>query len=409
MNFIKVTLPAIILIGFLLRIYFLFFQTDINHLRFYEYGAIAENMHQGYGYSLFYYNNDKLEIGFSEKVKPYESAFIPPGYVLVVYLFYYINAIETRNFLFLVFQIFISLTSIYFLFLLAKEVFSYTSAIITALIAAILPEFIYASCLPGTTIIFHLGIGIILILLFRLNKNSGSMKTLVLIGITFGIMILFRSELILFLLLICIYFVNNKQIKSATIILIVSVIFILPWSIRNFLVFNELVPLSTNFGVNFYRGHNPYTIGVWADQEIVNDLIKYKSDSDFELRMNEYYTKIAIENIVKNPLKELEYIYNKLFHLWIFNSKDERTDLLVYFGPWFTLIALFLVSLKSSYSWRNQKFLYMFLIYFNSVVIIFFCLPRYQTMMKFAIIPFAGEGLRILGIRIIERIRKQKI
>jgi len=223
-----------------------------------------------------------------------------------------------------------------------------------------------------------------------------------------GILILFRSEVILFLFLICLYLLTKKRIKQVTVILVVSFIFIVPWGIRNFLVFDNLVPFSTNFGVNFYRGHNPYAVGVWADQEIIDGLLKYKSDSDFELHMDEYYSKMAIENIVKNPFKELEYVYIKLFHLWIFNSQDERTGLVFYFGPWFALIILFLISIKTSFSWQNQKYLYMLLIYFNLIVVFFFCLPRYQTMMKLAIIPFAGEGLRILGSEIIGFIRKQK-
>jgi hypothetical protein len=36
-------------------------------------------------------------------------------------------------------------------------------------------------------------------------------------------------------------------------------------------------------------------------------------------------------------------------------------------------------------------------------VIVFFCLPRYQTMMKIALIPFAGEGIRILYDKIVIR------
>ena len=403
MSFKKFILPTIILIGLLSRVFFLIYHTDVGRLDFYEYGAIAENMHKGNGYSLFYYNNDKLEIGSNEKITPYMSAFMPPGYTCIVYLFNFINDIEIRNYSILFLQILLSLITIFVFFLLTKEVFNYTSALIAAVITAILPEFVYTSCLPGTTIFFHLGIGVILLLLFRLEHSLNVNMLLILTGITFGILILFRSEVVLLLFLILIYYLVKKRFKHITIILFVSFIIVVPWGTRNFLVFKEVVPLSTSFGLNFYRGHNPYDIGVWADQEIVNNLLKYKDDPNFELRMNELYSNKGFENIIKNPSMEFGYVFTKLFHLWIYNPQDERTKSIFYLGPWLILIILFLMSLNNSFSWRGQKYIYFFLIYFNLLVIFFFCLPRYQTMMKLAIIPFAGDGLRILVSKIIEK------
>lgn len=408
MNKRKLYLPVIILIGFLARIYFLLYYTDIKNLDFYEYGAIAENMHKGNGYSLFYYNNDKLEISSNEKIIPYKSAFMPPGYTCTIYLFYFINDIEIRNYSILFLQILLSLITIFVLFLLTNEVFNYTSALITALITAILPEFVYTSCLPGTTIFFHLGIGVILLLLFRLEHASDVNMLLILIGITLGILIFFRSEVVLLLFLILIYYLAKKRFKHIIIILFVSFIIVVPWGTRNSLVFKEFVPLSTSFGLNFYRGHNPYGVGVWADQEIVNNLLKYKDDPNFELRMNELYSNKGFENIIKNPSMELGYVFTKLFHLWIFNPQDERTKSIFYIGPWLILVILFLMSLNNSFSWRGQKYLYFFLIYFNLVVILFFCLPRYQTMMKIAVIPFAAAGLGSVLNSALSLIRKKK-
>lgn len=406
MSFKKFILPTIILIGLLSRVFFLIYHTDVGRLDFYEYGAIAENMHKGNGYSLFYYNNDKLEIGSNEKITPYMSAFMPPGYTCIVYLFNFINDIEIRNYSILFLQILLSLITIFVFFLLTKEVFNYTSALIAAVITAILPEFVYTSCLPGTTIFFHLGIGVILLLLFRLEDALNVNMLLILTGITSGILILFRSEVVLLLFLILIYYLVKKRFKHITIILFVTFIIVVPWGTRNFLVFKEVVPLSTSFGLNFYRGHNPYDIGVWADQEIVNNLLKYKDDPNFELRMNELYSNKGFENIIKNPSMELGYVFTKLFHLWIYNPQDERTKSIFYLGPWLILIILFLMSLNNSFSWRGQKYIYFFLIYFNLLVIFFFCLPRYQTMMKLAIIPFAGDALRILVSKIIEKFHK---
>ena len=405
MNFKSIILPSIIFIALLFRLYFLVYETDIHSINYYEYGAIAENIHNGNGYSLFYYNNDKLEIGSSENIAPYKSAFMPPGYTFIVYLFYFLNDLEIRNYLFLIFQILLSLLVVLVIYLLTKEIFNLTSALVATAITAILPEFIYTSCLPGTTIFFHLGTVIILLLLYRLKYHVNSRIYLIQIGITFGILILFRSEVILLLLLVLIYFWTQRQFKQIIIIALTSFIIIIPWGIRNILVFDEFIPLTTSAGLNFYRGHNPYGIGVWADEEIVEELIQFKTNPKYEVQMNEYYLKKGIENIIKDPYQELKYVFIKLFHLWIFNPQDERTFSVFYLVPWFVILVMFILFLNNSIDRLSHKYLYLFLLYFHIVVILFFCLPRYQTMMKIMIIPFASEGFRILLNRITRKNR----
>jgi 4-amino-4-deoxy-L-arabinose transferase-like glycosyltransferase len=328
---------------------------------------------------------------------------MPPGYTYIVYLFYFVNDLETRNYLILIFQILLSLLVVFVIYLLTKEIFNLTSALIAAAIAATLPEFIYTSCLPGTTIFSHLGIVIILLLLNRLKYPLNSKIYLVQIGLAFGILILFRSEVFLLLLLVLIYFWTKRQFKNTMIIALTSFIIIIPWGIRNILVFNEFIPLTTSAGVNFYRGHNPYAIGVWADEEIVEKLIQFKADPNFELQMNQIYLQKGFENIVEDPYRELKYVFIKLFHLWIFNPRDERTTSIYYIVPWFVILGLLLISLTYSINRLSHKYLYLFLLYFHIVVILFFCLPRYQTMMKIMIIPFASEGFRLLVNRIIKK------
>jgi len=408
LNSKKIILPLIILIAFLLRLYFLLNQTDLSHLDFYEYGAIAENMHKGYGYSLFYFDNGKIEIGSSDNITPYTSAYMPPVYTFIVYLFYFIQNIEIRNFSLIFFQILLSLLVVYVIYLLTKEIFNLTAAIITGLLTAILPEFVYASCVPGTTIFFHLGIGVILLLLYRLDNELKPNFYPILIGATFGVVILFRSEVLLLLLIIFMYYVIKKRFKQIAIIVFTSFIIIAPWSIRNFLAFEEYVPLSTSAGVNFYRGHNPYDIGIWADQNINDNLLEFRNDPNFELRMNGLLLDKGFESITNNPIKHLEYTITKIFHLWIFNPQDERTMSFFYLLPWGMLVVMSLICLSKSFNWQNQKYLYLFLIYFQLIVIIFLCLPRYQTMMKLAVIPFAGEGLMILANGINNRFQERR-
>ena len=60
-------------------------------------------------------------------------------------------------------------------------------------------------------------------------------------------------------LIVCIvlyqYFFAKECVPRSNVVFIVTVVaLILPWSLRNFIVFDALVPVSTNGGLNFYIG-----------------------------------------------------------------------------------------------------------------------------------------------------------
>ena len=396
-------LILIILLGFLLRLLFLLLVTDLNSVNHFEYGAIAENLHHGNGYALYNFEDGKFNIGVSKHGITYKSAFMPPLYTEILYLFFFIKDITARNFSVLLFQTFISVILICLVYNLTKKLFDRNAALFAALITAILPEFIYAANQSGTTIIFQTGIIVVFIFTNELNTKRNKITTSIILGITLGLLILLRSEVLVFAIILFIYLLFNKQVRAAMIIAFTALLVVAPWQIRNIITFREMVPLSTSLGTNLYRGHNPYAIGVWSDEIIEEKRLKFKNDPNYEVRMNEYLVNKALQNIYRNPVEELKYVFEKIYNLWLFNPNDPRSSNYYYLIPWFILLSLFSLSLIKSFNWNKQKFIFLFLIYFNVIVIVFFCLPRYQTMMKIALIPFAGEGIRILYDKIVIR------
>ena len=391
----KVILKTIILLSVAFKLLLILFFVNLNDLDFYEYGELAQNLHSEKSYSFVHYTYDPQR-GLVPSDRAHKSAYMPPGYVLYLYPFYFFTSIPLRNFLIIFSQIIFSSILILLVYRFTKAYFSETSALIASAITGFLPEFIFTSIHIQVTLFFHIGIVALFLQLYKLSENKSFLKNSIRIGIILGMLIIFRSEIfLLFILLVCYLFYVGAY-KQSLIIIGIIILFILPWQIRNYAVFNKIIPFTTSAGLNLYRGHNPYNIGNWGDDNIYAQLYSIRNDSDYEIKMNDLYMQETFKSIVENPENEIVYPLIKFYHLWIVNPNEERTSNLFYLIPWIIILTFSIIGLIISASWKTHKYSYLFFIYFILVVVIFFALPRYQTMMKIALVPFAAYASEIL-------------
>ncbi|RPI71779.1 MAG: hypothetical protein EHM47_09485 [Ignavibacteriales bacterium] len=396
----------LIALTFLTRLLFTLFFVDLNNLEYHEYGNLALNMHNEKGYSLFYYEKDKLEYRFTPEAAPYISAYMPPGYTFFLYPFFYIDDTATRNFIIIFFQILLSCFSVYLLYKFTLKLFNESAALTASLIAAVFPEFIYASCDIQVIIFYHLFIIAILIFLQKEIEKPDAQYYLFL-ALLFSVFLYFRSEILIFAGVIFLYFIYKNNYKAAITFITIIILFMLPWQIRNYNTFDEFVPLTTSSGLNFYRGHNPDNIGTWGDSTTDAYLYSIKDEKNFEVKMNKMYFSFAFESIKNEPWKEVINPFIKLFHLYFFNPRFEKVYNIFYLVPWFLMLGFSVYGLIKTYSFRKFKFIYLFIIYTSLVCIIFFVLPRYQTMMKIVLIPFAAFAVNLSAEKIKGKFRKK--
>jgi 4-amino-4-deoxy-L-arabinose transferase-like glycosyltransferase len=395
-------LVILIVLSGVIKILFVSNYINLNDINYFEYGELAQNLFDGNGYSMRH-SSDWNEIDKSLSGKIYKSAYMSPGYVFFIYPFFYIQNESARSFLVILSQILISCFLLILLYRFTKRNFSKISAFITVIIAGLLPEFVYAATHIQVTIFYQLGIVAVLTHLYKLNENEVRIKSIIYTGIILGLLIILRAEVIMFFAIIVFYLIKIKRFKESLILTIVVLIFLLPWQIRNFSTFNEVVPFTTSGGVNLYRGHNPYAVGVWGDSTVFNRISSFRNEDNFEVLANNFYLKSAINSIIENPIDEASYTFIKLFNLWILSPNDNRTYNIYYLIPWFILLPLFVYGLIKSASWKTHNYSYLFFIFFCAVVVIFFALPRYQTMMKIVLIPFAAYGIENFYMRIKKR------
>ena len=91
----------------------------------------------------------------------------------------------------------------------------------------------------------------------------------ILVGLMTGVGVLVRPSLLFVPLIWIMYSLSSRQnfsrsLIATTIALVVTVMVIAPWTVRNAVVLDAFVPVSTNGGSVFYRANNPLASGGFA-------------------------------------------------------------------------------------------------------------------------------------------------
>ena len=149
--------------------------------------------------------------------------------------------------------------------------FSEMVGLLAALGMAFYPASILFSTMRiGPIVLVVLLLGIIMIYLFRIQEHWRSRDALM-CGVLMGITALVEPTGILFFVASCGWLLlwsshsRFAAVKSSILMGTACILCVLPWTIRNYLVFNAFVPVKSSLGVNLLQGNNPYANGVTFD------------------------------------------------------------------------------------------------------------------------------------------------
>ncbi len=324
-----------------------------------------------------------------------------PGYVAFLLPFIALSSSFARNILIVGVQTILSLLSIFLLYRFTEKYFSRFAAISAALCACFFPDFIYSVLSFSPTVIYHCLVLCLLLVLSSYEPGGKSAKPL-LIGLIGGCLIYFRSEFLIFMLLFISLIILGGHRKEAAIVFFLTAALLAPWSIRSSAAVGKFIPLSSGSGLNFYRGHNPDFIGSFGGDDIKKKIADLPHTSTFEASMDQFYRQEAMNFMRQHPVQDLLNYPAKLFHLWIFNDRETHRNVLPYcILSWFIFI-FFLAGFFPSFSWQKHKYTYILFIYSTLIALVFFTLPRHQTMMRIMILPFIGAGIEYIWQKIKE-------
>lgn len=255
-------------------------------------------------------------------------------------------------------------------FTLAKSTLTNTiAARLSLCLLAFYPDNIAYSSLATSELLASL----LIISYLALIVNRKTIYHVVLSGIIIGYAALTKSQSILIPSIVCIFLLwsaTEKQsrlntLKDYGITMLVAMLVIAPWTVRNYSHFGEFIPISTNGGINLYIGNNPLAKGNYSFREQDKDLFK---DLD-EIQTNTKAKQLATDYIKNNPVTTVLRIPQKLYYLFRTDAdglswNQEGLD----------------DALFSSSTWRNLKIgatLYYYAILFLGMIAAILYLIRF--------------------------------
>jgi len=144
-------------------------------------------------------------------------------------------------------------------------------ALIAAGVMAVYPGLvIYSTLLQTETLYIVLALASTL-LVYRW-VDAGGMMLAMLVGITAGLAALTRAVFfgfipILFLLAFAMKRKNRGRAAEVILAVVACVIVLSPWAIRNYGLYESLVPVSSGGGNSLLNGNNPFATGTWRVEE----------------------------------------------------------------------------------------------------------------------------------------------
>lgn len=252
-------IPVLCTAAFCLRLAYAFFSDDINRLPVpgsdqSEYELYAWNMANGRGFSGYSAASTAIEA---------PTSFRAPLPSIIYSLIYRISGRHPAALR--IINIIIDAVNVYLIFLIARALAGWTAGVVSAAAWCLYPMALFLSADILSEAMAILLLCLHLLLLIGFSRHHGFIR-LIGSGLLLGLLILTKAEFMIYLPMLIIWLIwrnypNWGRITGA-VCLISGACFItvMPWSIRNYLVHGEVVPVSTGGGETLLQGNNDYVV-----------------------------------------------------------------------------------------------------------------------------------------------------
>jgi hypothetical protein len=366
------------------------------------YGSTAKHVALGHGFS---HIQDESGI-------PRPSAISPPGYVYFIALIFSIFGVYSVNSA-IVIEILQSLTAAFtclVFYHLAKK-FNEIVGLLSALAIAFYPPSILFSVMRISPILLVvLLLALIIHYLFKIQEHW-RYRDAVVCGVLMAVNALMEPVVIIFYVTSCLWLFlwssgsRVAAVKCCLIMGIVSFACILPWTIRNYIVFNNFVLIKSSMGKNLLEGNRPSGDGI---------IFTYEYDDVFsqaeleglkklnEAERNQVMQRKAIEFIKADPGRFIRLTIKRIYYYWTLVNPYRRTAYdnlrIVTYGP-----VLILAVIGVILSWKQRKYASIFLFLFFS-----YPLPYYITQVTINRYRYGAEAFLLIpaSYAVVELVKK---
>lgn len=319
-----------------------------------EYETIANNLLAGEGYAYDFLNTRYMSFN-----TPLFGLLCAGVYAVTNHSYFAILLIQSF------FTVCLALT----VFKIATTIFDGYVGLLAAGLVAFHPGFLYYdvfNLLPFSLDSFLIAAITLLILK---NKDNPTLKGALAIGGLIGIGVLSRGIIGVLLPFVLIYFLLARalnlinRLKIATCILFGTFLILAPWLIRNFVIHNQFVFISSTSGENLWRGNNMYATGTSYDENMTRifarapQTFQEKVFSMNEMEQQEFFKREALDFIRTNPGRAAELYVKKVYYFWWFSPQSGIIYPKNYFAlyrAYYILILIFFI-IGITYAFASSK------------------------------------------------------
>lgn len=405
----KYILITIICLAFISRLSAIYIVGDreLTH----EYATYVPYLLEGKGFS-YYSLSQAGEITESYQSDPqrvFPSAFKPPVYPLILVVISYFFGMNTYGILVIeFFQVILGLITCWIVFDIAFMKFDFRVAFFSLILVSFYPLLIFSTSQISDATLQVFLVTFSFWLLFKIENGFDHNSIIFITGLTFGILIVARTETLAYLpfILIWIYsrFTNGKKIIVQLALLVMLVVSV--WGIRNYEKFNTFT-LNTSGGLNLWEGQNPNAKGVpsWYTNPsaqlspmAAQKISEIQFTDLYEIERDSIYATEAVDSILASPVNSLYLAIKKVFFYWssIYPGIDfiyQDVNSPVLWLPWFMMLPFFVVGLIKNFRSLRKLFLFYMSFFLSTLTIMmFFVLPRYIVFILPWVLIFAASG-----------------
>jgi 4-amino-4-deoxy-L-arabinose transferase-like glycosyltransferase len=282
--------------------------------------------------------------------------------------------------------------------LLAKRLFSTRVALVAGVIAAVYPYLVFYGVTLVTETIFILSILVAIYLAYQVRERP-TPSLVVSLGLALAVAVLFRMAVFLFVgtLLVWIYWRQRRWWVLAVPVAMMALA-VLPFTIRNYLLWGHFLLLESQFGHVLWNGNNPLQGGDF-DPERVFPIPSSVLQSRNDAVITQQLLGMAIQNIVHDPGMFLALTVTRLREFFIFWPTPESglvPNLLRVssFGLMLPFLLIGLVSVRHRF--RDFTLVFLFMVMHTLVYAVSWTMIRYRIPLDAVCIPFAAAGVLLV-------------
>jgi 4-amino-4-deoxy-L-arabinose transferase-like glycosyltransferase len=286
----------------------------------------------------------------------------------------------------------------YFVYRLARRLFGYGPALVAAAIAAGYSYLILysASLLTETPFIFFLILG--LDTAYALVEKT-NVKRWMLLGIALAGMILFRMAVLPFVVFLLgwLAVASSKWAERPKkwhllIPIVIMIVAVLPWTIRNFRLYDRFMLLESQFGHVFWNSNHPdkgSTFGEVAWVAPIPEDLKALNEAELTVALLD----LGVKNVLDDPARFFLLTLSRFkpfLTFWPTSDSSLISNLARVFSFAVSLPFMLYGLVLSRRQWRFLLPLYLFLVIHMGVYLVSWVMIRYRIPADTILMLFAG-------------------